>query len=1493
MPHINRIRVNNVKYNFGTQFYDNFIMRFEGRNALYDLANGGGKSVLMLLLFQNLIPNCTLDDKQPVEKLFRTGNGSTTIHSLIEWNLDERDIADGYKYMLTGFCARKAKDDGSREKKRDVASIDYFNYVIFYREYNDNDIINLPLQKDGTRITYTGLRTLLKDLGHSDRSLKVFIFDHKGEYQRFISRYGLYESAWEIVRGINKTEGHVRAWFETHYRTTRKVVEDLLIEEIIQKAFFARSADGDEPDMAKTLLDIKDQLMELSRKKEEISIFQRQTDALEAFLGRIDTLDQLYEQEQSFASDLVKTYNTAAHVLRQKEKALALSEKEKENLTVKSRDIGKKLDSAKILQTRQNLAAFEKDEDKYDALRSELSKNRKEKQQALDLRQSVNDYLEYVDIKKKADRESKVIESVSEDSGGLIGQLHCLAARQKRLFDKNKLLWEKNIVELEKELKADSDLRAQVQERENAGQRGLAVAQNEILRAKADQNRIQDEISRLRSNINSLLLEGSERKLRNNRIELRNVIQEMEKAQEQISGAKEEIHKAMLGREALKVRMEQQKKAEEDFSQFQQQWTRKKAKAEKLLEIYKADDFYHLEELIYGRWQKSVVDADKKQEELGHIQKVYDQLDTLEPMAPGAEFYNVLDALRRLGVTCIPGSDYLGGLEIKDRREVLERFPYLPCAVVVQNGFSKLAKDPDLALEISDEDLYPIIALDKILGNDEIDKTDRILFLTKNKVLFYDKDAAAKEKQRLEERLDQCRKALERQKDTIATYKGDMEYIHEFIINHLENYDRMARLLEEGRQSQSGWEARDHSLEETIREAKELSKRSGTRLEELKKEKADLEQEGQALEAIEKLEKEMDDARQRLEDNEAKVQEYTHCIALEKNEGARLREKILKSRGQMDQLKARLTGQEKDWKDIYLPYFSREESFTEEVLPQAETEDDLKAKEDAAEDAGADFESCDAVEAAFLGIREAFEKEHTDLEDKQRLLESYQQTMGRIRDLIARRETPWQTLEEMYSKGAMFVSSDDELRQLKEEIAAIDEEIDSNRRQSAAARDHKNRLEGHVENAIAAVEEKYGSFEPVKVTGGDYARFITEQQKLLEQVREKLELVREAGLMLAKERQAAEDVKKDLDRLMRTAHVTYNLTRDFYADGRELRKRYDRLNEDYERLKKDEIHKREAFEKNRDQLADLLRELKAPELSDEIRYHMELPGDSRQAGELSGHIREIIRIIQLEKGRVGQGIRDMAQIKESFENQCLQRCIDIKTQLERLSGLSKIILDGRQVPMIQLKIPYVKEEFYSSQMSDYIDTIVSNADSYRDLDEKLKYIRQKLSWKNLFSVIVTDMNGIRLDLYKRERIHQQSRYLRYEEAVGSTGQSQGIYIQFLIAVINYISAIYSGDSQPSEGKKVIFIDNPFGAAKDIYIWEPIFELLKANHVQMIVPARGATPAISGMFDVNYVLGQKMIDGQVQTVVVDYYSKVPEETKEYVKIDFEQQVFDFI
>ena len=94
-------------------------------------------------------------------------------------------------------------------------------------------------------------------------------------------------------------------------------------------------------------------------------------------------------------------------------------------------------------------------------------------------------------------------------------------------------------------------------------------------------------------------------------------------------------------------------------------------------------------------------------------------------------------------------------------------------------------------------------------------------------------------------------------------------------------------------------------------------------------------------------------------------------------------------------------------------------------------------------------------------------------------------------------------------------------------------------------------------------------------------------------------------------------------------------------------------------------------------------------------------------------------------------------------------------------------------------------------------------------------------------------------------------------------------------------------------KKVIFIDNPFGAAKDVYIWEPIFKLLKSNNVQLIVPARGATPAITGHFEVNYILGQTLIDGRQQTVVVDYRSQTEENELEYSALEYQQETFSFL
>ena len=117
----------------------------------------------------------------------------------------------------------------------------------------------------------------------------------------------------------------------------------------------------------------------------------------------------------------------------------------------------------------------------------------------------------------------------------------------------------------------------------------------------------------------------------------------------------------------------------------------------------------------------------------------------------------------------------------------------------------------------------------------------------------------------------------------------------------------------------------------------------------------------------------------------------------------------------------------------------------------------------------------------------------------------------------------------------------------------------------------------------------------------------------------------------------------------------------------------------------------------------------------------------------------------------------MVAIKENFCSQCLQRCMDVKAELEKLPKLSKITVGEEVIRMVDLTIPYVKEEFLAQRMSDYIDDIVKGADAYEDERKRVRYIRDCLALKRLFGVMVTDMNAIKLKLYKRERIKEQSR----------------------------------------------------------------------------------------------------------------------------------------
>ena len=179
-----------------------------------------------------------------------------------------------------------------------------------------------------------------------------------------------------------------------------------------------------------------------------------------------------------------------------------------------------------------------------------------------------------------------------------------------------------------------------------------------------------------------------------------------------------------------------------------------------------------------------------------------------------------------------------------------------------------------------------------------------------------------------------------------------------------------------------------------------------------------------------------------------------------------------------------------------------------------------------------------------------------------------------------------------------------------------------------------------------------------------------------------------------------------------------------------------------------ELQKVRLFYRNRQKTMETLQVLGAQALAEEIGGSVMMPKNSRETEEVVRGLKEVTECLQLERTRIEAGLGDLETIKENFENQCLQRCLNIKADLERLPKLSKIMLDGEQIPMISLQIPYVKEEFFRERMTAYIDEVIQAVDGISNPAERMKYIRTALSYKKLFSVIVSDMNGIKLLLYK-------------------------------------------------------------------------------------------------------------------------------------------------
>lgn len=1459
MPHISRIRVNNVKYNFGTQAYDDFLMKPFGGNMLYDLANGGGKSVLMLLLLQNMLPNCTLDEKQPVEKLFRSGEGSKTIHSLIEWQLDEENIRNGFRYMTTGFCARKAAE--TEEETKDTASIEYFNYCIFYRDYNENDIRNLPLVKDKERITYSGLRRYLKEL-ERDSSLIVRIFDRKGEYQNFIADYGIYESEWEIIRGINKTEGHVRAYFETNYKTTRKVIEDLLIEEILGTSFRRKAGKEDTQDtMSKTLLDMKDRLVELAKQKDAIKNYDRQEEVLAEFSARVALLGSVYREQGEAKTQLNRIYNAAQHYLDGREQVLGSLKEEERAAEEELRAYEAELLAAGLCKDRELAAEYAEQVSALSA-EKEQKRERKEALSALLVRKEcANDYLEYLEEKKKRDEMTVTLRAMTEQSG-LQEEISALVRAYKQKMER----YEEELAgALAKAESAAAGALLKYKTAENSRkdvEREAAVTEVLMEQAKKELAVLYAGVKECKDAAGLLLAEEAPEyaglcgKRRAEAVSKRAALKE---EAGRLAEERAELFAAVQRMEAelLRYREEAALRTAEKEALLEE-----KVRADKLAEAYREKDYRALREVVRLRCREAYAEQARLSEQKSAAAKRRQEIEAGKLFSSTEAAETVKEYIcTRHKKKAVTGAEYLQDRSFEEQEELLRNFAGLPYAVITE-GFSEALDDHLLTECIPEGAVVPVLRIESFRAGKELFHREQMLLCVRDEAVLLEEKARQKELVRLARAEEEAEYGINRLRSLIETYEEDEEFLTGFVSRYYENmYSKKA---EYGTESEEELSEKLRGKNEELLALSERLRAIPAEEESCGKMIADCDEEMKNYSRIIELNGQVEEKEKALREFAAKgerLQEWKK----EAEDMAEARESdYAAKRAEIDRLRVQSEELKRIW-DSYAIYDTEGEA--------AQVSFDIEE-----------------LAVQIDGKIGALHTGSSSLEDKNRLLDSYVLAMNRLLKNIRAKGFSIAEMSELYEKNEVYETSEPELARRGEEIAALSAEEEQIERKVKELQEKLFRLEGRNSQAEAAIAEKYGEYRPLELTGDAILAFIEKRRMQINEKKKQAAEIREKQEALLEELSGYTVIRNEIGRMFEgTGTLTKECGR--LENNVRLTECYKEAREKYAACARELLKRQEEFYHNRQKTMETLQVLGAQALAEEIGSSVVMPKSGRETEEVIRGMKEVTECLQLERSRIEAGLGDLETMKENFESQCLQRCLNIRADLERLPKLSRIMLDGEQIPIISLQIPYVKEEFFKERMTRYIDEVVQAVDAIPVQSERMKYIRNALSYKKLFSVIVTDMNAIRLLLYKRERIKEQSRHLRYEEAVGSTGQSQGIYIQFLIAVINYISSIYSPKGDSAGLRKVIFIDNPFGAAKDVYIWEPIFELLRANRVQLIVPARGTTPAITGRFDVNYVLGQKLIDGRQQTVVVDYCSRVEADSVEFIPLQFEQTSLD--
>lgn len=332
MPKINRIRIANVSWERRI-ILDELYDSYDGEDILLNLVNGGGKSVLVQMMLQPILPTRRIRKRKIDDYLSKT---SAPTYIMVEWKLD--NTARPF-YLLTGIAMCSIGQSGEQASRTK-----YFTFINYYDEANAYDIRHIPLitHRDGevTYLPYEAARSQLKQAKGDSFQLRCFAFDESDTYRTALRQYGILPEEWELIADINDKEGGVDELFAA-CKTS-----DSLMDRWILKTVAEELSQGN-TELTELFLALMSSILDKEEKLREKELLESFAGETNAFIATIANLCGGLETAEKMAGELAGLHGYLEWRQRETERekaALAAQETgQKEKLvTIQREEISEK-----------------------------------------------------------------------------------------------------------------------------------------------------------------------------------------------------------------------------------------------------------------------------------------------------------------------------------------------------------------------------------------------------------------------------------------------------------------------------------------------------------------------------------------------------------------------------------------------------------------------------------------------------------------------------------------------------------------------------------------------------------------------------------------------------------------------------------------------------------------------------------------------------------------------------------------------------------------------------------------------------------------------------------------------------------------------------------------------------------------------------------------------------------------------------------------------